>query len=142
MSQENIKFMRAVYETWNSENWIFFNGGKVLASDGKTVLVDKPAAYDGIQFAADLVTNPDYVGADGANVRFLLAGEDKARRSEPATRGNIVKALTWVSDKAAKNDLVIIGFFGRGAPTGDRTCFFSKGSTVKDRTKELLDVWP
>jgi multiple sugar transport system substrate-binding protein len=45
-----------LYETWNSENWIFFNGGKVLAPDGKTVLVDKPAAYNGIQFAADLVT--------------------------------------------------------------------------------------
>lgn len=44
-----------VYETWNSENWIFFNGGRVLSDDGTQVLIDQPAAYEGLQFAADLV---------------------------------------------------------------------------------------
>jgi multiple sugar transport system substrate-binding protein len=44
-----------LYETWHSENWIFFNGGKVLLDDLKTVTIDQPAAYEGLQFAADLV---------------------------------------------------------------------------------------
>jgi multiple sugar transport system substrate-binding protein len=43
-----------LHETWNSENWIFFNGGKVLDDDLRTVLIDEPAAYEGLQFAADL----------------------------------------------------------------------------------------
>jgi len=43
-----------LYETWNSENWPFFNYGSVLAPDGKTVLVDRPPAVNAFQFAADL----------------------------------------------------------------------------------------
>ena len=43
-----------LYETWNSENWIFFNRGAVLAPTGKAVLVDRPAAVNALQFAADL----------------------------------------------------------------------------------------
>jgi multiple sugar transport system substrate-binding protein len=43
-----------LHEVWNSENWIFFNGGKVLEDDLVTVTVDQPAAYGGLQFAADL----------------------------------------------------------------------------------------
>jgi multiple sugar transport system substrate-binding protein len=44
-----------IFDTWNSENWPFINGGRILGNDLKTVLVDKPAAYGGYQFAADLV---------------------------------------------------------------------------------------
>ncbi|CAN5822492.1 hypothetical protein BH23CHL8_BH23CHL8_21430 [soil metagenome] len=43
-----------LHETWNSENWIFYNGGKVLEDDLMTVRIDEPAAYEGLQFAADL----------------------------------------------------------------------------------------
>jgi multiple sugar transport system substrate-binding protein len=43
-----------LHETWNSENWIFYNGGKVLEDDLKTVLIDQPEAYGGLQWAADL----------------------------------------------------------------------------------------
>src|SRR5262249_45331536 len=84
---------------------------------GKQTIEPRPTAEKDAAAFYDLVINRDYVGADGANVRLLLAGEDKSRHSEPATREQIVKALSWISDKAGKNDLVIIGFFGRGAPT-------------------------
>lgn len=43
-----------LHEVWNSENWIFFNGGKVLEDDLATVLIDQADAYGGLQFAADL----------------------------------------------------------------------------------------
>jgi multiple sugar transport system substrate-binding protein len=43
-----------LHEVWNSENWIFFNGGKVLEDDLVTVTIDQPAAYEGLQFSADL----------------------------------------------------------------------------------------
>lgn len=44
-----------LYETWNSENWIFFQGGKVLGDDLTTVMIDEPPAIAGLQYAADLV---------------------------------------------------------------------------------------
>lgn len=44
-----------LYETWNSENWIFFQGGKVLADDLTTVMIDEDPAIAGLQYAADLV---------------------------------------------------------------------------------------
>jgi multiple sugar transport system substrate-binding protein len=44
-----------LYETWNSENWIFFQGGKVLADDLQSVLIDQDPAIAGLQYAADLV---------------------------------------------------------------------------------------
>ena len=44
-----------MFENWNAENWIFLNGGSVLSPDAKKVLLDQPAAYEGLQFAADLV---------------------------------------------------------------------------------------
>jgi multiple sugar transport system substrate-binding protein len=56
-----------LYETWNSENWVFFNGGKVLGANGKTVLIDRPTAYKGIQFAADLV-NKYHVAPNAAQL--------------------------------------------------------------------------
>jgi multiple sugar transport system substrate-binding protein len=43
-----------LHEIWNSENWIFYNGGKVLDDDLVTVLIDQPEAYNGLQWAADL----------------------------------------------------------------------------------------
>jgi multiple sugar transport system substrate-binding protein len=44
-----------LYETWNSENWIFFEGGKVLDNDLVTVRIDEDPAIAGLQYAADLV---------------------------------------------------------------------------------------
>lgn len=57
----------ALFETWNSENWIFFNGGKVLEDDLVTVSLDQPAAYGGLQFAADLV-NVHHVAPNPAEI--------------------------------------------------------------------------
>ena len=52
-SGANAKF-GFIFDTWNSENWPFFNNGEIIAKDLKTVLIDKPAAYGGYQFASDL----------------------------------------------------------------------------------------
>jgi multiple sugar transport system substrate-binding protein len=43
-----------LHEVWNSENWIFYGGGKVLEDDLMTVRIDEPASYEGLQWAADL----------------------------------------------------------------------------------------
>jgi hypothetical protein len=105
---------------------------------GSQPIEARPAAEKDAAALYDLVTDRAYIGAEADNVRLLLAGEDKARHSAAATHEEIVNALKWVSGKAEKNDLVIIGFFGRGAPAADRTCFFTKNSTVNDRLKTAL----
>jgi multiple sugar transport system substrate-binding protein len=76
-----------LFEGWHSENWIFFNGGTVLEDDLRTVRVDEPAAYQGLQFAADLVNvhnvapNPDTPGFNpiaqfqaGNGAMYMLGG--------------------------------------------------------------------
>src|SRR5262249_19098962 len=83
-------------------------------------------------------TGKEYLGVDAANARLLLGSEDKDLKSEPATKANITKAFHWVADKAGKDDMVIIGLFGRGGPVGDRSCFFWQGSTVQARAKAGL----
>jgi multiple sugar transport system substrate-binding protein len=76
-----------LYESWHSENWIFFNGGTVLKDDLATVEVDLPAAYEGLQWAADLVNvhgvapNPETPGFNpiaqfqaGNGLMYMLGG--------------------------------------------------------------------
>src|SRR5262249_14664494 len=85
----------------------------------------------------DLVTNKDYLGVDADHVRLLLGKEDAQRKSQPATKDNIVKALEWLKD-AKQDDLVVFAFFGEGASLGergDRHCYFASHSTLKDRAK-------
>src|SRR5262249_16943643 len=60
------------------------------------------------------------------------------RGSEPATRENILKALTWASKAAARDNLVVFAFFGEGAPVGERSCYFAVDSTFKNRAKDAV----
>src|SRR5207244_2001523 len=55
-----------------------------------------------------------------------------------ATKANIVKALEWASTNAKVNDLVVFAYFGRGAPLGDRSCYFAVDSTFKGRAKDAV----
>jgi hypothetical protein len=71
-------------------------------------------------------------------VKLLLGSEDKKRNSQPATRENILAALKWVADNAEKNDLVIFGFFGQGAPLGEKGCYFAVDSNYKKRAKNAI----
>jgi C-terminal peptidase prc len=102
-------------------------------------LAARPTAENDAKALYDLFVDPQYLGVDSSDIRILLSTEDKTRHSTPATRENILKALTWISETAGKSDLVIIGLFGRGASVGDRTCFFCPGSTVKDRARDAVN---
>jgi C-terminal peptidase prc len=87
----------------------------------------------------DLFTNKDYLGADAKHIRLLLGStKDDGAKSEPATHANILKALHWAVHSAHKDDLLIFGFFGQGAPLGERTCYFASDSTFKNRAKDAL----
>lgn len=98
----------------------------------------------------DLFTNKDYLGdekylgadkyqkVDKDHIKLLLGGKDPKRGSEPATKENILKALNWAVSNAGRDDLIVYGFFGQGAPLGDRTCFFGSDSTFKDRAKDAV----
>ena len=98
----------------------------------------RPTAENDAKDLYKVLTNPDYLGVDAANVRLLLGTEDKDLKAEAATKDNIIKAVKWAADKAGKEDMIVIGLFGQGAPTGDRSCFFTKTSTVKDRLKDAV----
>jgi len=102
-----------LYETWNSENWIFFNNGAVLAPDGKTVLVDKPAAVNALQFAADLTNKygvspnpqelagrtPQQLFLDGTCAMFLTGGWGIADLSKAPFNYNTVGAPRFAGSK-------------------------------------------
>lgn len=86
----------------------------------------------------DVLVSPDRVGAPADNIKLFLSKEDDKRHAKPATRENILAAVKDVVGKAAKDDLVIVAFFGRGAMLADRTCIFTADATVKDRAKTAL----
>jgi carboxyl-terminal processing protease len=86
----------------------------------------------------DVVTNKEHLGVDAAHVRLLLGQPDEKRKSEPATRENILKALNWVAANAKPDDLVLFAFIGQGAPLGERSCYFATDSTFKNRAKDAV----
>jgi carboxyl-terminal processing protease len=84
---------------------------------------------------AELFLAKDRLGAAPDRVKLLLgssAGDDQA------TRDNILKALTWLEKKSTKDDLVILAFFGNGAPVGERASIFAVDSTYKGRAKDAV----
>jgi C-terminal peptidase prc len=86
----------------------------------------------------DVLTSKDYLGAEAGNVHLLLGSEDAKRKSEPATHANVLKALHGIASKAGRDDLVLFGFFGQGAPLGEQACYFCSDSTLKNRAKNAL----
>jgi carboxyl-terminal processing protease len=101
----------------------------------------RPHAEDDAKALYDLFTNKGYLGADADHVRLLLGKEDAQRKSQPATKENIVKALEWLRDEARPDDLVIFAFLGEGASLGergDRRCYLAVDSTIKGRDKDAV----
>ena len=86
----------------------------------------------------DLYTSKDNLGVDAKHIKLLLGTPDEKRPSEPATRANILKALTWIEKTARRDDLVVFAFFGNGAPLGERAVYFAKDSTFKNRAKDAV----
>src|SRR5262245_12246800 len=98
----------------------------------------RPTAENDAKDLYKVLTAQDYLGVDGAHVRLLLGTEDKDLKSEAGTKENIIKSVKWAAEKAGKDDMIVVGIFGQGAPTGDRSCFFTKTSTVKNRLKDAV----
>jgi carboxyl-terminal processing protease len=86
----------------------------------------------------DLFIAKNTLGTSKKNVKLLLGTPDEGRGSEEATRANILKALGWAEKTAKKEDLVIFGFFGNGAPLGEKACYFATDSTFKNRAKDAV----
>jgi len=86
----------------------------------------------------DLLTSKDHLGVDPNHIKLLLGTPDEGRRSEPATRENIIKALEWLGKTPGKDDLVIFAILGEGAPLGERSVYFASDSTFKDRAKNAV----
>lgn len=83
----------------------------------------------------DLYVNKDHLGVDAKHIKLLLGTPDEKRKSEPATKENIIAALSWAAKNAKRDDLVIFAFFGQGAPLGERHVYLGSDSTFKDRAK-------
>ena len=101
----------------------------------------RPHAEDDAKALYDLFTNKDYLGATPENVRLLLGKEDAARKSQPATKQNILDAIAWLEKEAKPDDEVIFAYLGEGASLGergDRRCYFASDSTLKDRDKNAV----
>jgi C-terminal peptidase prc len=103
-------------------------------------ILPRPHAEADAKALYDLFTDKGYLGVDAKHVHLLLGSPDDKRGSQPATRANILKALTWVSSKAKRDDLVLFAFIGEGAPlpVGERPCYFASDSTFKGRAKDAL----
>ncbi len=101
---------------------------------------DRVHTEDDAKALYDLFTNKDYLNTPADHVKLLLGTKDEKRPSEEATKDNILKALHWAITKAGKDDLVVFAFLGQGAPFGERSCFFGKDSTFKDRAKDAINA--
>lgn len=86
----------------------------------------------------DLFSGKEHLGVKGENIKLFLGSEDAKRGAQPATKENVLKALQWLEKNAGKDDLVVFGFFGNGAPLGDRAVYFTTDSTFKGRAKNAL----
>ncbi len=99
----------------------------------------RPTADADAKAMYDFVIEPKHVGIAPERVALLLSAPDAKRKSEKATKANILKAVREAIEKTGKDDLLVIGFFGRGAPVGfDKVAFFAADSTVVDRAKNAI----
>nr|BAL54184.1 protease [uncultured Planctomycetota bacterium] len=75
-----------------------------------------------------------------ARVHLLLGQPAKQQGAIPATRENLLKSLRWALENAKEEDVVLLAWFGQGAPVGDRTCYFAADSNFKDRGKNAISA--
>lgn len=107
-----------------------------ISQYGDPQIKPRPHAETDAKALYDLFTNKDYLGVDADHIRLLLGSPDAERKSIPATRDNILKALHWIGTKTKRDDLVLFAFIGQGAPigsSGSRLSYLAADSTLKDR---------
>ena len=98
----------------------------------------RPTAEADARNLYDLFAEKKYFEIAPERLVLLTASPDDTRKSEKATKENIIKAVHDAVAKTGKDDTLIIAFFGRGASSGERTCIFAADSTFKDRAKNGL----
>lgn len=102
--------------------------------DDKSITA-RPTAENDAQDFYDLFHDSQYLGVPADRISLLTTPTDEKRKSEKATRENVLKALHEAVEKTGKGDTIIIGWFGRGASAGDRTCLFTSDTQFKERAK-------
>ena len=101
----------------------------------KAAIDARPSADTDAVALFDLLTNKDYSDLTPDRAKLLLSKPDNKQRGEVATPAAITKAVAAAVAATGKDDLIIIAFFGRGASVGDKTCFFTPETVLKDRAK-------
>lgn len=79
-----------------------------------------------------MLADPKFLGVPADRAKLLL--------SAAATRDAVVKAVDAAAAATGPDDLLLVAFFGRGTSAGDKPCFLTSDSTVKDRAKTALLV--
>jgi hypothetical protein len=102
----------------------------------------RPTADADAKALYDVFTDPKYLGVPPARVKLLLSAADPKRGAEVATRDAIIKAVEAATTQTGKDDLVVLGFFGRGASAADKTVFLTPDAVFKDRAKTALVFGP
>ncbi len=95
----------------------------------------RPTAEADARALYDLYADPAYSPAAAGRVILLTATPDDKRKARKATRENVVAALHEAVAKTGKDDTVIVAMFGRGASSGDQTCYFTAETNFKERAK-------
>jgi C-terminal peptidase prc len=116
------------------------SGGPYLVVVGAGEFSDKaidprPTADADAKALYDLLTDEKYLGVKADRAKLLLSKPDPARKAEAAKNTAIAKAVADAVAATGKDDLIILAFFGRGASVGEKTCFFTPETTLKERAK-------
>ena len=98
-----------------------------------TTIQPRPTADTDAKAVYDLFANPDYSGVPKDRILLLTRTADASRNGQVATRENVLSAVKRAVSETGKDDAVYVFFFGRGASSGDATCFFTADTTFKDR---------
>lgn len=98
----------------------------------------RPTADADAKAMYDLLVDPKYLGVPAERIHLLLSTVDAKRNGQVATHDAIVKAVEAATAQTGKDDLIILGFFGRGASSGDKTAFLTPDTVFKDRGKTGL----
>lgn len=92
----------------------------------------RPTADKDAKALHAMLTDKKYLGVAADRAKLLLSAD--------ASREAVVKAIDTAVASTGGEDTVIIAFFGRGTSAGDKPCFFTNDSTVKERGKTALQM--
>lgn len=98
----------------------------------------RPSADADATALYDLLTDPKHLAVPAGRAKLLLSNPDAQRNAEVATHDAVVKAVEQAVARTAKDDLLLVAFFGRGAAVGEKTCLFTPETVFKDRAKSAV----